>query len=78
MKEEVLMQMAKDQESGQLSLLLGLLLLGVSSLCSITFSLVVLHILIIHGKGFVNLCPESSLILDTVVRLVDVFEYGNR
>jgi len=68
---ESLMRMAKDEESGQLSLLLSLLLLGFSCLGSLAITLVVLDVLIVDGESLINLGPESSLILDTVLRLVD-------
>lgn len=70
---ESLIRKAKGEESGQLSLLLSLLLLGISGFSSIAFALVVLDVLIVDGKGLINLCPESSLILNTVAKLVDAF-----
>tara|TARA_R110002060_G_scaffold7265_5_gene11113 strand:- start:281 stop:496 length:216 start_codon:yes stop_codon:yes gene_type:complete len=66
------MQSAKIEESGQLSLLLGLLLLGVSRLSSL-FALVVLDVFVVNSKSFVNFCPESSIILNTTMSSVKVF-----
>ncbi len=66
------MQSAKIEESGQLSLLLGLLLLGVFRLSSL-FALVVLDVFVVNSKSFVNFCPESSIILNTTMSSVKVF-----
>lgn len=64
-------QAGKGDESGQLSLLLSLFLLRISTL-GLAITLVVLDILVVNRQGLINLGAKSAVIFDAVQDLVSL------